>query len=400
MKKLNIGLFTDTYFPQINGVATSVHILEKELTSMGHNVYIFTTTNPKTQRKHNVFRMPSMPFVFLPTHRVGLFYPPQVLLKIRKLKLDIVHTHSEFSLGIFGKVVSEVAKIPQIHTYHTLWEDYVHYVAGGHIITAKMARRYSKYFCNMARAVIAPTDKARNALLSYDVKRPIRVIPTGIDFAPFAPSGFCPNEIAKLRKSLGIMPNDKVLLMLGRVAKEKSMDVIVRQMPEIIKCVPNAKLVVVGDGPARAELQALAKSLGMAERTIFTGSRPWSEIGKYYQLGDVFVSASTSETQGLTYVEAMAAGVPVVAKYDKSIAELVRHGETGYTFVNDSDLPDIAARVLNDSTEARRIADTALASIDHLSGKRFGQNVERLYREVVAAYPKGKRRGRRTFRLR
>jgi len=397
---MNIGLFTDTYFPQINGVATSVHILEKELTAMGHSVYIFTTTNPNTPRKHNVFRMPSMPFVFLPTHRVGLFYPPRDLLKIRKLNLDIIHTHSEFSLGIFGKVVSEVAKVPLVHTYHTLWEDYVHYVARGHLITPKMARRYSRYFCNMSRAVIAPTDKARNALLSYNVERPIRVIPTGLDFAPFNPAGFNPIETAKLRKSLGILPSDKVVLILGRIAKEKNMDVVVRRMPEIIKRVPDAKLVVVGDGPARAELQTLAKTLGFADRAVFTGSRPWTEIGKYYQLGDIFVSASTSETQGLTYAEAIASGLPVVAKYDKSIADLVRHNETGYTFNNDNELPALAARVLNDPAEAKRITAAATAAIAHLSGKRFGQNVERLYREVVKAYPKRTRAARRTFRLR
>ena len=106
-KNLNIGLFTDTYFPQINGVATSVHLLRNELAALGHNVYIFTTTDPRAERDAGIFRMPSMPFVFLPSHRVGLLYSPNALLKMRKLKLDIVHTHSEFSLGIFGKIVSE-----------------------------------------------------------------------------------------------------------------------------------------------------------------------------------------------------------------------------------------------------------------------------------------------------
>ena len=388
---MNVGLFTDTFFPQINGVATSVQILERELTALGHNVYIFTTTNPKSEKRSNVFRMPSLPLVFLPTHRMGLFYPPQIFFKIRRLKLDIVHTHSEFPLGIFGKVVSEIEKVPLVHTYHTLWEDYVHYVAGGHLITPKMARRFSRFFCHRARAVVAPTEKALECLQSYGVNRPIRIIPTGIDFAPFNPASHNPEEIKALRHELGLRPDDKVLLSLGRVAKEKSMNVIVEQMPRVLECLPNAKLLVVGDGPARPDLQNLAKNLGISERVAFPGARPWSEIGKYYQMGDVFVSASTSETQGLTYVEAIAAHLPVVAKFDQSIAELVRHNETGYTFHENDEFADLAVKALVNKGERRRIVKNALESVVHLSSKHYGQNIEKLYGEVISAYPKRRR---------
>ena len=385
---MNIGLFTDTFFPQINGVATSVHILEKELATLGHNVYIFTTTSPNAPAKANVFRMPSMPFAFLPTHRVGLLYPPNVLLKIRKLKLDIVHTHSEFPLGIFGKVVSEFLKIPLVHTYHTLWEDYVHYVARGHLITPKMARQFSRFFCNRARAVIAPTEKARDVLLSYDVERPIRIIPTGIDFEPFDPAKHSSSEIDELRQGLGILPDEHVLLSIGRVAKEKSMDVAIRQMPKILEAVPNVKMLVVGDGPARADLQQLAKSLGVGEKVVFAGARPWSEIGKYYQLGSIFVSSSVTETQGLTYAEAIAARLPVIAKFDQSIAQLIRHGETGLTFNQDDELAGLVTEILTDNTKKERIVAQAMASIQYLSSKQYGLSVEELYNEVISAYPK------------
>ena len=395
---LNIGLFTDTYFPQINGVATSVHLLRNELTALGHNVYIFTTTDPRAKREAGVFRMPSMPFAFLPSHRVGLLYPPNVLIKMRKLKLDIVHTHSEFPLGIFGKIVSEFLKIPLVHTYHTLWEDYVHYVAGGHLITPKMARKFSRVFCNRARVVIAPTEKAEEYLLGYGVERPIRVIPTGINFAPFSPQSHCPNDIADLKQSLGILPKDRILLSIGRIGKEKSMDVIIKQMPKIFEMLPDTKLVIVGDGPVRAELEELAKSLQIDANVIFTGARPWAEIGKYYQLGDVFVNASLTETQGLTYVEAMAAGLPVIAKFDTNIANLVRHGETGYTFHNDEDLPRLAVDVLTNKAEKERIASAALASIHHLSSQKYGQKAAELYAEVISAYP-GPSKSSRTVRL-
>ena len=385
---MNIGLFTDTFFPQINGVATSVQILEKELSALGHNVYIFTTTDPKAAPRANVFRMPSLRLAFLPTHRVGLLYPPKVLFKIRKLNLDIVHTHSEFPLGIFGKVVSEFLKIPLIHTYHTMWEDYVHYVARGHLITPKMARGFSRLFCNRARVVVAPTEKARQCLISYGVERAIRIIPTGIDFAPFSPSVYTPKDINDLRKSLGILQNDKVILSLGRVAKEKSMDVIIKQLPDIQKKIPNVKIIIVGDGPAREELERLAQDLGVANSVIFAGAKPWSEIGKYYQIGDVFVSSSTTETQGLTYCEAIAAHLPIAAKYDSSIADLIRHNETGYTFHDNDDLAGLIVEMLNNPDKTKAVVANALASIAHMSSQRFGENIAKLYEEVVSAYPK------------
>jgi len=385
---MNIGIFTDTYFPQINGVATSVHLLEKELAALGHNVYIFTTTDPKALPAKDVYRMPSMPFAFLPSHRVGLLYPPGVLLKIRKLKLDIVHTHTEFPLGIFGKVVSEFLKIPLVHTYHTMWEDYVHYVGKGHIITPKMAQQFSKFFCNRARAVITPTEKSRDSLISYGVERPVRVIPTGIDFKPFDPKQYSEAETNALRKELGILPKDQVLLSLGRVAKEKSIDVIIKQMPEIIAPNPNVKLLIIGDGPARNDLAELSKKLNLESHIIFAGSRPWSEVGRYYQLGDIFVSASITETQGLTYVEAMAAHLPVIAKFDKSIEGLVCHNVTGYTFQNNEEFPGLVLDILSNAEDRQRIVNEALVSINHLSSKMYGQNVQKMYKEVVSAYPK------------
>jgi len=380
---MNIGIFTDTYFPQINGVSTSTHLLERELTALGHNVSVFTTTDPKAAPEPHVYRMPSMPFAFLPDRRVGLAYPPNVLMKIRKLKLDIVHTHTEFSLGVFGKVVSEFSRIPLVHTFHTMYEDYVHYVANGRLVSPKMARNITRLFCNRAKAVITPAEKARDYLLASGVKRPVRVIPTGIDFGPFSPQTYGAGEIAELRRSLGVRPDERVILSLGRVAKEKSVDVLIRGMPEILTKLPNAKLVIVGDGPARPELQTLAANMGLENSVVFTGERPWTQIGRYYLIGDVFACASVTETQGLTYVEAMAAGLPVVAKFDRSIEKLVRNGETGYTFLNDDEFPALVTGVLADGAGARQTAARAMESISRLSSKQFALNVERLYAKVM-----------------
>ncbi len=381
---MNIGIFTDTYSPQINGVVTSVRMLEKELNALGHKVFIITTSDPKAKTRHpRVFRMPSMPFVFLPTHRVAMLYSPKLLLSIKKLDLDIIHTQSEFPVGIFGKIVSEFYKIPMVHTYHTMYEDYVHYIARGHLITPKMAQKYSRIFCNRAKVVIAPVEKAKNSLINYGVKRPIKVIPTGLDFSPFSRENYSESELLREKESLGIKPDEPVIVYCGRVAKEKSIDVIVGQIPGLLEMLPKVKLLIVGDGPSRKDLEAQAEELGIKNSVIFAGAKPWEQMGKFYQIGDVFATASTSETQGLTYIEAMAAKVPVVAKRDKSVEGIIVDGETGFTFEKDSDLPGLFYRVLTDKKLSKEIKENGYNAIADLSSKTFAERLEALYKEVL-----------------
>ena len=386
---MNIGIFTDTFIPQINGVATSISMLEKELRALGHNVYIFTTTDPKAKKSEgNIIRLPSMPFVFMPQARVTLAYPPSVLNKIRKYKLDIVHTHTEFALGFFGKAVSTALKIPLIHTYHTLWEEYVHYIARGYLIKPAGARKFSKFFCECAKVVVTPTEKSRDLLVSYGVSRSIKIIPTGIDFEPFLRGPNSETEIKTLKRSLGIAEDSYVITFIGRVAKEKNIDIILHTMPEIIKSLPNAILLIVGDGPVRENLEKLVKELNIDKNVIFAGFRPWSTIGKYYHIADIFTSASETETQGLTYIEAMAAGTPVVAKFDASIEGIIKHKETGYFFYDNNDIAETIINALENKEERANIAITARNSIKHLSSKEFAKNMEILYQQVCRAYPK------------
>jgi len=382
---MRIGLFSDTYYPQINGVATSTRILERELTRLGHTVFVFTTTSPDAKVPlPRVFRLPSLPFVFSPTHRMTLLYPPKLLLSIKKFKLDIVHTQTEFPLGIFGKGVSKACRIPHVHTYHTMYEDYVHYIARGHVVTPKMAQNYSRFYCNRADAIIAPAEKAKDSLIKYGVTKPIHVVPTGITFEPFAEDRYSSDEIRSARAALGIDPAAPVIVSVGRVAREKSIDIIIKAMPELIRRIPGVKFAVIGPGPMIDELKALAESLGVGDAVIFAGGRPWNEIGKYYRIGDVFASASVSETQGLTYCEAMASGLPVCAKKDDSIRYLIKDCETGYLFEKDSDAAGVLYEALTDKEKSGRIVRTALEMIETMSSEHFGKAAEGVYEQVIA----------------
>ncbi len=384
---MKIGIFTDTYYPQINGVVTSVRMLEHELNKLGHTVFIFTTSDPNTRHSvPRVFRMPSMPFIFLPSHRFAFMYPPKLLLRMKSLKLDIIHTQTEFPIGIFGDIVAGLYNIPNIHTYHTMYEDYTHYVANGHLITPKAAQRFSRIFCNRAKAVIAPAKKTEEKLLEYGVSRPVHVIPTGLDFSPFSEEKYTKAEIIATKAELGLNETDPIVLFVGRVAKEKSIDVIVNAMPKLLAEMPNTKLLIVGGGPSLNDLKELTVNLCIENSVVFAGSKPWDAIGKYYQLGDVFVTASTSETQGLTYIEAMASKKPVVAKIAGSVEGIIIHGETGYSFEKDDELPEILRQVLNDREESRAVALRGYDSILGFSAKEFAEKVAALYEEVRANY--------------
>ncbi|MBC1470454.1 glycosyltransferase family 4 protein [Listeria seeligeri] len=384
---MNIGIFTDTYSPQISGVATSIMIMENELRKQGHTVYIFTTTDPNADRESEegrVFRLPSIPFVFFPERRVAVAGMNKFIKLVGRLNLDIIHTHTEFSLGLLGKRIAKKYHIPSIHTYHTMYVDYLHYIAKGKILTPSMVGKMTKTFCDSYDAIITPTPKVRHHLEEQGIYKLMYTIPTGTDISSFAPVE--KQLIAELKKSLGIGAEDAVILSLGRIAQEKNIDAIINAMPEVLLKEPNAKLVIVGDGPVRKDLEKIVENKNLEEHVIFTGAVDWENISLYYQLGDLFVSASTTETQGLTYAEAMAASLPVVAKRDESIEGFLTDRETAFLFDEDYELADLLVQVLSDKNTAALVAANGRVKVESISSDQFGLNVEATYNEICEIY--------------
>ena len=384
---MNIGLFTETYYPEINGVATSVYTLKNELEKRGHNVYVFTTTTPGApEHEHNVFRVPSIPFIFITERRVGVFYQPKLAHTIRKLNLDIIHTHTEFSLGIFGRIMAKELKLPIVHTYHTIYEDYTHYLTRFKALDGRakaFARTYSKVCCNTVEQVIVPTEKTKELLMTYNVHSDISVVPTGIDLHKFDPAQYSDKDVNELKEKYGIKPEEKVLLYLGRVSQEKNVEEIVSAMPEYMGIRKDAKFVIVGSGPALEKLENMVKGFGLSNRFVFTGSQPWDRIGLFYRLGDVFVSASKSETQGLTYIEAMASGLPVVARKDKCLEDILAEGKNGFTFTDKEGLFRGLDQVLY-LDKTTRFSENAINMVQKYSTQEFAHQVEKVYQQVMS----------------
>ena len=383
-----IGIFTDTFYPEISGVTTSVLLLKRELEKKGHSVYVFTCSNPALKYVpdiENTYRLPSAPFIFLPNRRFAVVYKKSLAHMIGSLNLDIIHTNTEFSLGFFGKLIAASLNKPVIHTYHTLYKDYVHYITKGHFpnFSADMARVYSKLYCNRCCVVVTPTEKARDQLLEYNIERPIEVIPTGIDTEHFKPAPGDAEKIVALKYELGIGANERVLLSVGRIAKEKNIDVVVRHLPEYFKTHKNDKLLIVGDGPYKPEIEALAKNLGISDNIIYAGERPWSVMPLFYKMGSVYISASLSETQGLTFIEAMAAGIPVLAKRDRSVEKIIIDGHSGCLFDDDAEIPDKLTQIQNSKLFRENLIANAYVIAAQNSSELFAARIERLYTKTL-----------------
>lgn len=385
---MNIGLFTDTYYPELNGVANSVFLLKKELEKKGHNVYVITTKTPGAPaNEKGVLRVPSKACSFVPERRIGLFYHPKIAVKIHKMKLDIIHTNTEFAIGMFGRIMAHELFIPVVHTYHTIYEDYTHYIKkyiSNGDRAKKLAKMYSKFSVRGAEELIVPTKKVEELMHRYGVKPDINVIPTGIDLTRFRTRD---NDAQKnkLKSSLGIPKENKVVLYLGRVSQEKNIDEVMKYLNHYMDSHTNVTFLAVGDGPYRSTLEKNAKGLKHRKQMVFAGAKPWDEITHYYQLADVFVSASTSETQGLTYIEALASGLPVVARKDPCLDGVLYQGINGYEFSDEESFIYGIEQVLWNESQID-YQKNAAESVEQFSTEKFAARVENIYYHVTKTH--------------
>lgn len=378
---MNIGLFTDTYFPQVSGVATSIKTLRDELIAQGHHVYIFTSSDPRAtdSPEDGIYRFPSVPFVSFKDRRIAFTGWLKVLRIARKLDLDIVHNQTEFSLGVMGKMVAKELGIPCIHTYHTMYQDYLHYIANGRVLKPKdVARLAHLYLKNMA-GVIAPSERVLDTLESYHVESPIRVIPTGVNLRVYRLRD-TPEQKLLMRQKYGYNGDTPVLLSLSRLAFEKNIQELIASMPDVLAKEPTAQLLIVGDGPARQSLERQVREMDLRDHVTFAGQISNDEVPHYYQIADVFVSASDSESQGLTYDESLASDVPIVVRRSEYTDQLIDDPGIGMSFQKRADLvKGILHYIQNPPVEEAKAKREQ--KLHDISAEVFGRRVVEFYED-------------------
>ena len=387
---MRIGLFTDTYPPFINGVSTSVAMLKRALEQQGHTVYVVTVSNNALKHeydeKERILKVAGIP-IGIYDYRLSSIYPVTLINKMKKWNLDVIHSHTEFGVGILARLFAKQFNIPLVHTYHTLYEVYTHYITHGYFekSSKKIVEYLTKFYCDKtANELIVPTNKIYSLFKEkYNFTKNIHIIPTGIEVDRFYEENINKKEVESLKKKLGLKKNNFTILFVGRLAEEKNVEFLINAHKKLVEYDNNIKLLIVGDGPDKEKYEQLSKSLGLEDNIIFNGKAAWEEIPIYYHACDIFSTASTTETQGLTVIEAMAAGVPPLCIDDDSFKGTVTDGLNGKIFKNEEQYITELKELYEDRKELSVYSKQARVQAEHCSSRAYASSVIEVYNRAL-----------------
>jgi len=378
---MKIGFFTDTYLPAIHGITVSLKSFRKSLEDLGQEVFIFAPRHRGyVDKEPNIFRFRSLRIIRKPEMFFALpFLPVKNFRKIIKIKLDIIHSHTPFSMGFFGKGIAYYQKLPFIYTHHTQYPDYARIYTKERFFIPRLTKHLIKRHSNISSAVIAPSRKIKKVLRGYGVKRPIYVLPTGVDLSIFKP---VPQNSQFLKKKLGVSPKTKILLYVGRIAEEKNLRFLIEVFAEIMKRRKDVLLALVGDGPYLAKLSNLVKSLNLINNVWFIGPVVHEEIPVFYQSSDVFVFSSLTDTQGTVVSEAISCGLPIIALKDDVLRGMIVDGKNGFLVEKPSvfDFAGKILKVLDNNLLYQKFSAASLELADHFSQKKQAARLLDIYK--------------------
>ncbi len=359
---MKIAMFTDAYYPRINGVTVSVHSYATELSKLGHEVEVVCLEYSEEQQKNSLFdekssdknspfkivRIPSAPFLFSKEDRMmrlDKWY--RIKRAMDEFEPDVIHINSEWTIGYFGALYAHHRKVPFVYTFHTMWEDYL----SNYIIflpTASMktlGRNVVKFYLKRADEIIAPTKRIASVVKDYGIEKEVDILPTGIpDGKEDCTAGEQRKMAAKIYKKFPGLKGKKILLFAGRIVKEKNLPFLFDVLEKVQKENPKTALLFVGSGPYVEELQSLALERGLSDSVVFTGYVPSDELVYFYKIASIFTFPSKTETQGLVTVEAMLAGLPVVGIGILGTADVMQGDHGGFMVKEDSD--EFSAKVI------------------------------------------------------
>lgn len=387
---MRIGLFTDSYPPYINGVSTSVAMLKKALEKKGHIVYVVTVSNNALKYEYDIenriVRVPGIP-IGIYDYRLSRIYPLSMINTMKSWNLDVIHSHTEFGIGILARLLAKQFDIPLVHTYHTLYEDYTHYITHGYFdkSSKKIVEYLTKFYCDKtANELIVPTNKIYKLFKEkYDFTKNIHIVPTGIEVDRFYTENVDKSYVQALKKKLKLQKKDFVILFVGRLASEKNVEFLLNAEQKLIKKHSNIKLLIVGDGPDKEKYEEMANNLNISKNVIFNGKAAWEEMPFYYHCANIFATASTTETQGLTVIEAMAAGVVPLCIKDESFLGTVTHELNGLIFNNEEEYISQVLSLYDNSSLLQKYNKQARIQAEHCSSASYAERVLEVYKRAI-----------------
>ena len=381
---MNIAYFTNFYLPVVNGVVRSVESFRQELTRQGHNVFVFAQEHNGYQDEAPfIFRYPSLslpmqvdiPAVIPVSTFVNKLFP--------SLKPDVIHTHHPILLGQAAARKAEELNLPLVFTFHTQYREYTHYFPLPQEAIQDFLKdtieTWLKDFMQKCQHIVIPSKSMEEILVrDYGLQDRYTVIPTGIDLDPIRKA-----DGDTFRARMG-WKDDKVLISTGRLEEEKNWPVLLRAAQKAMEKHHDLRMVIIGDGTDKSELENLAQELGIAERVTFTGQMPFDEVILHLKAADMFGFASVTETQGLVTMEAMAAGLPVVAVDASGTRDILDDGEQGYLVPEDPDaLAQSLIRLLDSPKNMKRFSANALKRAETFDVKNCAKQLVDVYKQAT-----------------
>jgi 1,2-diacylglycerol 3-alpha-glucosyltransferase len=381
---MRVALFTDTYLPQKNGVAVAVNQLKHELTKLGHEVYIYTIhiTNDDQEQEDHVMRSKAiaMPIGGVDENLLAVPNRLRTLHQLKKDKIDIIHTHTEFPQGFMGRYCAKALKIPHIHTVHTMWADYQHYFFRGRALSPKNIAFAYQRFVYKTTAVIAPSKKAQQFLEKIQVKG-LR-INNGIDADTFFSQA---SQLAQeqLRETWQLAEDQKVLLFVGRLAPEKRAKELLELLLPLVVARPDCTVMFIGDGVDAKQMKQQTTELGMQHKVLFVGRVEHDQMANYYALARLYVTISLSEVQPMTLIEALFSGLAIVSRQDVAYEGLVVDKLNGSMHDSDEQVLQAVQELLDNDAQLKQYQQGSLGLAQSFSSQSNAGQTLALYQHAL-----------------
>jgi glycosyltransferase involved in cell wall biosynthesis len=330
---MRIAFFSNSYLPYLSGITLSMKILKDELQTLGHTVFIVGPKYPgHAETNPNIMRLPSLPATY-PGYRLVFPYSYSIFNKLKREKIDLIHSHQPFGVGLAALLLARRMGIPLVYSFHTLFSRYVHHAP---FIPQRLAKaaiaNYLTFFCRQTDQVIVPSEMVRRLLVLRKVNKPVAVIPTGLKLQTIKEKAAAGGWKEVIRKRHGLPADAKILLYSGRLSEEKNVPFLFEAFAKIRSQEHNTYFLLVGGGPKEKGYRARGD-----RDTVFTGQISHNEVIEHCLGADLFVYASTTETQGLVLTEAKACGLPVVAVFGGGISGVIENGIDGYLVPEDQE---------------------------------------------------------------
>ena len=355
---MRIAIFTEAYLPRINGVVTHIKLLKEGLEARGHDVLIVTADGDAKEHylENGVLHCPGIKLTKkLSGFETSVPVSRKRLNFVRDFKPDIIHVETEFGMGLCGVSIAKMLKIPLVYTMHTMYDEYIYYIASRPLVKTvkKLSHKYMRVFANRANAITGPSEKCSEYLSSAGVKLPVNVIPNPVELDDFSPEHFDPEQKRAIREKFGIPQDAFVVVFVGRLGREKSIDLLIDYWNQSVKADENMYLFIIGGGPEEQVLRDQIAALGCGDRVIMSGRVEHPELPPYLLASDIYVTASLSDTNSISMLEGMAAGLPVLQRRDPINADQIKDGENGWSFDSPEEMAELL-RKFRDMPEAEK----------------------------------------------